>query len=358
MTPTDELIEAIRKRPGMYVGNIPDGSGLQQLIWELVANSLDQHLAGRCSRIDVTLSEQGEIVVADDGPGIPLWDECGQPFAEIALTQAHSSATFDGHRPHEHWGLILRGLGLFPVNVLCERLTLESFRDGYHYRQQFGRGRSLSSPEVLGVASHTGTSVALVPDPVIFGDAWIDAGRIALRLRELACLCPGLRLSLNDRRAQVFHEPRGLVALLERMRRGIRPISPTVVMDETVGDVRVEAALEWLPVPWTCVESYANVARTTDGGTHVDGLLNGVALAFKSSSPGVKAKPRKQVRDLIKRGLSAVVCVRLNTPTYGEPTRSRLATPAVAKAVSLVVRRALPSRLQSEQALVERLLSA
>lgn len=358
MTPTDKLIQAIRKRPGMYVGSVHDSSGLLQLIWEIVANSLDQHLAGCCSRVDVTLSDAGEVVVADDGPGIPLRDERGRPFAETALTRVHKPPTFDGHGSDENVGMFLPRLGLFPVNVLSERLTLEVLRDGVHYRQEFGRGRSLGALEVIGATNQTGTTITLIPDRTIFGDSWINAGSIALRLRELAYLLPGLRLTLNDRRAQVFHQPRGLVALIEHKRRGDTPISPTLVLNEAVDDIRVEVALEWLPIGVSYVESYANIAETTGGGTHVDGLLDGLVRTFKALVPGARSKPRKQILDLVKQGLNAVICVRLDDPTYDAPTRDRLTTPEVEKAVSQVVRRALPPLLEGQQALVQRLMNA
>src|SRR5262245_18633865 len=119
-------VDAIRKRPGMYIGDSADGSGLAHLVWELVANSLDQHLAGRCSWVEVVLQQDGSVVVEDDGPGIPLVDADGLPFAEIALTRFHTRPTFDGHAPHEHIGRY--GVGLFVVNALSSHLTLDVLR--------------------------------------------------------------------------------------------------------------------------------------------------------------------------------------------------------------------------------------
>lgn len=131
-------VDAIRKRPGMYIGDVTDGSGLTHLGWELVANSLDQHLAGRCTRVDVVLHHDGSVVVDDDGPGIPISDIDGRPFAEVALTRFHTTPTFDGHAPHEHVGRY--GVGLFVLNALSSRLALDVFRDGFHYTQRLERG--------------------------------------------------------------------------------------------------------------------------------------------------------------------------------------------------------------------------
>lgn len=253
-------VEAVRKRPGMYIGDIWDGSGLAQLVWEVVANSLDQHLAGRCRRIDVTLEQDGSVVVEDDGPGIPIIDVEGRPFAEVALTRYHATPTFDGHAPHEHVGL--RGGGLFPVNALCSRLTLDVFRDGFHHTQRFERGVAVSRLERGAAATRTGTRLSFQPDAEIFADPWLDAGVITARLRELACLLPTLKLTFQDRREHVFFEPRGLFAFLARTRAGATPLAPPLCVDQRVGKIRVEAAIEWLPRHGSKVESYANVENS------------------------------------------------------------------------------------------------
>src|ERR1700749_4097777 len=182
----------------MFIGDIADGSGLAHMVWELVANSLDQHLAGRCSRIDVLLEQDGSVVVEDDGPGIPLVDASGRPFAEVALTQLHATPTFDGHAPHEHVGAGRHGLGLFPLNALSSRLVVDIFRGGFHHRQRFEKGLAVSRMEKVGPSTRTGTRVSLRPDAAIFSDAWFNAGTIAGRLRELAHLLPALTLTFLD----------------------------------------------------------------------------------------------------------------------------------------------------------------
>lgn len=348
---TMRAVDAIRMRPGMYIGDITDGSGLAHMVWELVANSLDQHLAGRCSRIDVLLEQDGSVVVEDNGPGIPLVDVAGRPFAEVALTQFHATPTFDGHAPHEHVGL--HGVGLFPLNALSSRLTLDVFRDGLHHTQRFERGFAVSRLEKVAPTTRTGTRVSLQPDPAIFSDSWINPGTIAARLRELACLLPGLTLTFQDRREHVFREPRGLSVFLERMRGRLASVGGTLVVDQLVGEIRVEAAVEWAPSRWSTVESYANIERTTDGGTHVQGLVEGLAKALRDAVPAWKIRPKKNATEAVSRGLHAIVCVRLHDPTYGEPTKGRLVTPEAKSAVSFAVRAAFAPFLQRNTSLLE-----
>lgn len=345
--------DVIRRRPGMFIGDIADGSGLAHMVWELVANSLDQHLAGRCSRIDVLLEQDGSVVVEDDGPGIPLVDASGCPFAEVALTQFHATPTFDGHAPHEHVGAGRHGVGLFPLNALSSRLSLDVFQDGVHHRQRFERGLAVSRLEKMGASTRTGTRVSLLPDPAMFFDPWFDAGTIAARLRELAWLLPRLTLTFQDRREHVYREPRGLIVSLERRRRELEPVAGTLIVDELVGEIRVEAAVEWLPSPWSTVESYANIERTTYDGAHVVGLVRGLSRALRDVVPAWKDQPKKKATEAVRRGLHAIVCVRLQDPTYDSPTKTCLLNPEARRAVSSAVRRAFAEFAQGNTALIE-----
>lgn len=354
----ETVAEAIRKRPGMYIGDVHDGSGLVHMVWELVSNSLDQHLAGRCSRIDVSLEEDGSVVVDDDGPGMPLIELNGRPFAEVAMTELHMTPTFDGHAPHEHVGSGLHGLGLCPLNALSSRVVLDVFRDGGHYTQRFGKGYVVTRMEKVGVSARTGTRVSLLPDSTIFSDPWFNANTIATRLRELSCLLPGLTLSFQDRRKQVFREPRGLLALLASARRGVEPMGGTLSVDERVGAIRVEVAAEWLPFRSGVVESYANVERTTGGGKHVEGLLDGLDSVMVTQVPDWKKHPKRRRLERVRQGLHAIVCVRLLDPSYGAPTKDRLDTPEAKTAVAAAVRAPFLGFLQSNPELLAHLTSA
>jgi DNA gyrase subunit B len=328
-------LDSIRRRPGMYIGDTTDGSGLTHLVWELVSNSLDQHLARRCTRVDVLIERDGSVVVDDDGPGIRLDELAGRAFAEVALTQFHATPTFDGHAPHEHVGR--RGVGLFVLNALSSFLILDVFSGGFHHTQRFEKGCAVSRLEKVGPTTRTGTRITLQPDPMIFSDTCFNTETITVRLRELACLLPTLTLTFQDRREHVFHEPRGLCVLLQRRRGGLCPVGGTLLVDRLVGAIRVEAAVEWLPEKRSVVESYANVVQTTDGGTHARGLIEGLADALREAVPVWKTQTDKMRTEVVSRGLHAVVCVRLNDATFGSPTKNRLMNSEAQSAVSSAI---------------------
>lgn len=347
-------LEAIRRRPGMYIGDTRDGSGLRHMIWEVLANALDEHLAGHCSRISVEIGSDGSLTVEDDGRGIPLHEIEGITFAERALTSFHKTPTLNGHSPHEHVGLM--GVGIFVVCALSRDLALHVYRDGGHFRQCFQRGVAVSKLEKQGTTTVTGTRVTFVPDSAIFGDAWVDPGPIASRLRELSFLLPTLALHFRDLRQHVFHQPTGLLAYVGTTAPDAA--LSTFAASGEVWKIQVEVAARWEDHPWSRIESFANVERTTDGGTHVRGLVQGLCAGLKRAIPSAcDNKTTQQIERAISHGLTAVVCVRLNDPTYGEPTKSRLVTPEAKAAVKACVSDAFRDFLQNDAAAAEHFAS-
>ena len=340
-------IDVIRRRPGMFIGDVRDGSGLLHMVWELLANTLDEHVRGSCRAVSVEVGEDGSVTVRDDGRGIPVDQVDGVPFVQKALTTLHRTPTFDGHAPHEHVGL--HGVGLVAVNALSSWLSLEIFRDARCYRQRYERGIPCGALEAVGSTSQTGTAITFLPDPTIFSDPWINAGAIAARLRELACLVPTLSFSFVDHRKHHFHETRGIRAFLERTRSSGKRIFGVVVVEDVVGDISVEVAMEWRDHRRSSIDSYANIQRTTEGGTHVHGLLDGLARGLRDVEEArVNERSPQQLRDIVDSGLHAVVCVRLRDPAYHAPTKNRLETPEVATVVSAVVRRAFAHELRHD----------
>ncbi len=346
-------LEAIRLRPGMYIGDTHDGAGLGQMLWEVVANALDEHLAGYCSRISVEITEDGAISVEDDGRGIRLDEVDGVCFAERALTSFHDGPTFDGHAPHEHIGT--RGVGLFAVCALSAWLELEVSRDGRRHRQRFERGLAVSGLSEIGTADTRGTRVVFAPDPEIFSTTWLDPGPVLARLREMSYLFPRLSLCFKDRREHRFHESDGLAAYVQAsatFRRDDR-LGKMFVCTSSAESILVEVAATWCSDPGASLESFANVTRTTGGGTHVDGLLRGLVAGTRQALPEVcRGLRRARIERVLRRGLHAAVCVRLDDPEYGRPTRDRLTSPHVAAAVAHCIAGSFSDHLASEPALL------
>lgn len=348
-----ETTELVRKRPGMYIGDIHDGSGLLHMVWELVANCLDQFLAGNATRIEVTLDADGAVLIEDDGPGIPVTPLRGRSFLEVAFTELHGTPTFDGHGPHEHVGL--RGVGVMPVNALSERLHVRTYQEGRLYELEYRRGKPTSSLRDRGLEEGRGTRISFVPDAAIFTDTWIDAGAIGRRLRELAWLNPGVAITLRDRREQKFHEPRGLAGFFERFRLHSDAVCEPIALEGIHDSVTVEAIVQWCAYAWHHhVESFANSERTTGDGSHVDGFVAGIVSALRSTFPDLtRGKSAAKLREKVSPGLHAVVCVRLRAPEFAAPTRDRLASEAALVAVRTVVQQSLRELLATNPALRE-----
>jgi DNA gyrase subunit B len=348
----------------MYIGNPWGGSGLAHLLWEVVANALDEHLAGHCDRIAIEIADDGAISVEDNGRGIRVDEIDGVAFAERALTSFHTGPTFDGHAPHQHIGP--RGVGLFVVCALSSWLELQVCRDGRRYEQRFERGLAVSKSCGTGVVEMTGTRIVFAPDPAIFSNTGLDPGPVLARFKEMACLFPRLTLAFKDRRAHVFHEPEGLAAYVRAsdIFRGAEPLTAsltdTFVCTSSDESILVEVAAVWCRSTGSCLgtslESFANVMRTTEGGTHVDGLLRGLVSGVRQALPDAcRGRRREDIERMLTSGLSAVVCVRLDDPEYGRPTKDRLSSPRVAAVVERCIVAPFAAYLRSEPVLLARL---
>lgn len=328
-------IELIRKRPGMWVGDTEDGSGIAHMVWEVVGNAVDQFLAGHCREIHVGIQPDASILVEDDGLGIRVDLEDGIPFLQRVLTELHHTPTRDGHAPHEH--LVrggLHGVGLCPVNALSQWLTIDSHRDGAHHRQTYARGVPTGPLQHLGQSDRRGVRIQFLPDPDIFRGGWIDPAPLAHRLRELAFLLPGLQLGFVDQREHRFCARHGIADLVEERLAG-RASTPMFRLQTTAAAIHIDVAAVWTERRGS-IDSYANVHTTRGGGSHVEGLLQGLVrgLARALAPAGHSVADLRQV---IEAGLIAVVQVRLADPTFGAPTRDLLSTPAVGTVMSAAV---------------------
>jgi DNA gyrase subunit B len=321
---------AVRKRPGMYIGDFDDGKAITRMVLEIVSNSLDQFLAGLATSIDVQIESDSSITITDDGVGIAAHDVAGKSFLEHVFTEMHFGPTADGHRPHEHLGL--RGIGLAPINFLSTFCQVRTHRDGRAYSQQFRQGEPLSPLADLGPSSARGTQVHFLADDSILDCSWIDVDTISRRLRDLSWLNPGLRITFIDRRQQVFFQPEGLLARFHQVFNALE--SAPFSMHASQDDIEVQVCAGIPKQRFTCsIKSYVNTEETTEHGAHVDGFVSGLTdalLASQAPKSGTqKAQTRSQWIAAIKQRLAAMILVKLRDPSYGRPTKTRLVSAGV-----------------------------
>jgi DNA gyrase/topoisomerase IV subunit B len=348
-----EGIEPVRRRPGMYIGDTNDGRGLHHLLWEIVANSLDEHLAGHASKVRVSI-EADLAEVEDDGRGIPI-DPSPRPgisVLEWLMTTLHFGPTRDGHLPHVHVSPSGFGLGLAPVNALCEELEVEVRQKGFAWKQRYSRGRPLGPLERGARTERTGTLVRIRPDASIFTSTRFDRQLIEERLEEMALWNPKLTIDFMSR---PIREPRGVVAWIDRLAAENEVDIPrdAFVTSGTRDDVFVEIAAGWSDAPDVDLRSFVGQGQTTGGGHHEAAFWRGLGAALKRRRPEAFRRPARGsvARSVFAPGLLAVVHVMLKEPSFAGPTRERLDSPQAGAAVRAQVAAAFCSHLAAHPAL-------
>ncbi|WP_460117960.1 DNA gyrase subunit B [Streptomyces phaeofaciens] len=351
--------EAIRKRPGMYVGSTGE-RGVYQMVFDVVGRAVNEVLAGRASAVDVTLTPDGGVRVADDGPGVPVEaaGHAGGPSLEELLTHLPTGAGAGG-RHAAVVGMFI--VGPCVTNALSSRLTAEVRREGMRWVQEYVRGVAVTAPVAVGPAAGSGTSIAFRPDPDVFETVECSFDVLAERLREVALLNRGLSVSLTDERPAVgprsvrFHFPGGvrdLVASLDA--RSGAPLHADVVgfeCEEPRMEGTVEVALRWCDAREERVRTYANSRPTPEGGTHAVGFREGMAAAVNAYARErrlLTAADPDLTADRIGEGLTAVVSVKLDHPEFEGATRGRLAGASVRSCVAEAVRQHLGAWLDEQ----------
>jgi DNA gyrase subunit B len=331
-------IDSIRKRPGMYIGDVHDGSGLHHMIWEVLANALDQFFAGRCTRVDVTLHSDGSISVRDDGAGISVAAvETGTPWLEHILTTFHQTPTADGHAPHFH--LVPFRVGLCVVSALSSLFSVEVRRDGRTWRIETAHGRVTSRLTPSGPAETTGTTVRFTPDSAIFTTLGFDAGLVVRRLREISSLVPRLTTSFSCE-PLVFEANLGLADLLKHPRPNAEHEHP-VIGEARHGHTIARVAFAWCSYPREpSIRGFCNLELIPQGA-HLDGFRFGLAKAFRR-------RDHRRVFDALSRGLNAVLSVDILDPTFEGPTKERLTSIDARNVVRDATARALEHVLVSD----------
>ena len=341
-----EGMEAVRKRPGMYIGD-PATSGLNQLVWEVIDNSIDEALAGHCSDIHVTLHTDGSASVSDNGRGIPVapHPSSGKSTLEVVLTVLHAGGKFDnaGAGAYKKSGG-LHGVGVSCVNAVSKELIAEVHRDGGHYRMIFNAGHATTGLVRLGDSTHRGTTIRWSPDPIVFAEnTTYHFQPIATRLRELAFLNSGVRITLTDEReegkAEVFYNTDGLAGFVRFLNTGKEALHPVIhLVGETPEGMEIEVAIQYNDSYDEQLLCFANNIRNRDGGSHLEGFKTALTRelnAYAKASGLLKAEKAPAGEDL-REGLCAIVSVKLMEPKFSNQTKDRLINSEVAGIVQSV----------------------
>lgn len=355
-----EGLEAVRKRPGMYIGSTGT-RGLHHLIFEVVDNSIDEALAGFCDYIEVTIHRGNAVTIADNGRGIPvdIHPQVGRPALEVVLTRLHAGGKFGGTLYKISGGL--HGVGVSVVNALAEWMEVEVKREGYRYRQAFRRGEPVSELELLGEADDTGTRVTFKPDPKIFEEVEFQYDIVHKRLRELAFLNAGITLVLRDERSgkeKVFQHAGGIRDYVRHLNlhKEVLPEDPIYIQDSKQG-IFAEVALQYVNADRELILSYANTIHTVDGGTHESGFK--AALTRTINDYARKHNLIKNgafTGEDVREGLTAVINVKVPEPQFEGQTKTKLGNSEVRGVLDWVVSQMLTSYLEEHPAEARRIV--
>lgn len=329
-----EGLEAVRKRPGMYIGST-GSRGLHHLVYEIVDNSVDEALAGYCKTIKVTICKDNSIIVEDDGRGMPVdkHPKMGIPAVEVIHTVLHAGGKFGGGGYKVSGGL--HGVGASVVNALSTHMEVEIKRNGKIYRQCYERGKTVTPLEIIGESKKTGSKTSFWPDPEIFETTVFDFDTLQHRLREMAFLNKGIKIIFKDeregqKRNETFHYEGGIREFVKFQNQNKDAVHPDIIYFEVAKEnCEVEVAMQYTENYNELVMGYANNINTTDGGTHIVGFKS--ALTRTLNDYGKKAKILKENDSLsgedVREGLTAIVSVKLEEPQFEGQTKAKLGNP-------------------------------
>ena len=347
-------LEAVRKRPGMYIGDTDDGTGLHHMVYEVVDNSIDEALAGYCKNIDIYINSDGTVTVRDDGRGIPVDIHKGEKksAAEVIMTHLHSGGKFDHDSYKVSGGL--HGVGVSVVNALSEKLKLEINRDGKKYFVEFINGNAKAPLKAIGNSKTTGTQITFLPSKKIFSSTQFSSNIIQKRMRELAFLNKGIKISINDltskkSKISIFKFDGGILEFINfldekrdklKNKNGNDLFRKPIYIQDKKNDVEIECALQWNLMYSEDVYPYTNNIFQRDGGTHLLGFRSALTRVINKYANELNLLKKNKLSisgDDVKEGLTCIISIKIPDPKFSSQTKDKLVSSEVRNIVETVI---------------------